>query len=247
MVLCLPQGLGMKPYDYRDPQTGAQIGNPLTGHTGCVTSVCFNHDGTLLASGSWDKTIRLWDPKTGAQIGEPLMGNTHWVESVCFNHNGTLLASASDRTIKFWDPKTHSNLFEFSPIMGFFAPYSLCFSPDGKLFATAGIQGNKENVLVYQAGGDPITVHKWIANNNNIKPEHIALLQQAKNPRKLDWLRTYSGKSKISLPVALQEKMPITYLEQIQKNWNNLSPEQKDLAVSTSLLGAISAALMNGY
>ncbi|CAD8048611.1 unnamed protein product [Paramecium primaurelia] len=38
------------------------------GHTSYVMSVYFSPDGNTLASGSYDKSIRLWDVKTGQEI-----------------------------------------------------------------------------------------------------------------------------------------------------------------------------------
>jgi WD40 repeat protein len=60
----------------------------------------------ILASGSYDQTVKLWDVGTG-RILETLRGHASWVWSVAFSPQGQLLAScSSDETIKLWDTKT---------------------------------------------------------------------------------------------------------------------------------------------
>ena len=51
-----------RPQQIGEPPTGhtRQIGQPLTGHTDGVTSVAFTEDRHTLATGSQDKTVRLW-------------------------------------------------------------------------------------------------------------------------------------------------------------------------------------------
>ncbi len=44
-----------------------QIAVDTTGHQGAVTAVRFSHGGDLMASWSWDGTMRLWNPFTGQQ------------------------------------------------------------------------------------------------------------------------------------------------------------------------------------
>ena len=71
--------------------------------------MAFSPDGTKLASGSADKTIRLWDVSSGKAIGEPFQGLSDWVRSVAFSPDGTKLASGSvDKTIRLWDVSSAS-------------------------------------------------------------------------------------------------------------------------------------------
>src|SRR5207253_1291407 len=53
----------------------AQVGQPMRGHTGAVTSVAFSPDGETLASASEDQTILLWDVATRKPQGPPLTGH----------------------------------------------------------------------------------------------------------------------------------------------------------------------------
>jgi len=64
--------------------------------------VTFSPDGTLLATTSTDKTVRLWDAATGGCI-RILTGHTDEVRGGAFSPNGTLLATTGyDRTVRLW-------------------------------------------------------------------------------------------------------------------------------------------------
>src|SRR5262249_50285698 len=74
----------------------------LKGHTNVVAAVAFSPDGKTLASGGWDKAVRLWEVTTGKSM-MTLTGHADWVQAVAFAPDGKTLVSASHRDIKVWD------------------------------------------------------------------------------------------------------------------------------------------------
>src|SRR5690242_16035002 len=82
----------------------AQQPAELAGHTGLVHAVAFSPDGKILATASFDNTVKLWDYASGKEINT-LKGHTAPVYSPAFNPAGTILASAGqDNTIRLWNP-----------------------------------------------------------------------------------------------------------------------------------------------
>jgi DNA-binding beta-propeller fold protein YncE len=120
-----------------------EVINVLTGHSDLVFSLAINPEGNILASGSLDKTVKIWDLGKGELI-YTLSERADPIYSVAFSPDGNLVASGGssryksihDRltTIYLWNSKTgelvdkligHSKRID-----------SLAFSPNGNIIAS---------------------------------------------------------------------------------------------------------------
>lgn len=103
-----------------------------SGHALSVNAVALSPDETTLASGSDDRTIKLWDMKTGFEI-RTLCKDMYVIHTLAFSPDGSMLASGGD-DIRLWNAKSGNTLRQIN-----ITPFchSLAFSPDGSMLAAA--------------------------------------------------------------------------------------------------------------
>jgi serine/threonine protein kinase len=167
-----PQGLGNakalpKPaplaMQYKGPPVSmpSVASNTLTGHQDWVQSVAMAPDGKWLASGSTDKTIKLWVTATGKLLGTLRHG--YAVNAMGISADGNWLASAGDDgTVRLWEAKTGA---QRGALNGYgYALYAMAFSPDGKLLAAGG----KDRTVFIWNVNDGKRLHALDGHTNDI-------------------------------------------------------------------------------
>ncbi|MGH0147460.1 UNVERIFIED_CONTAM: hypothetical protein FKN15_049574 [Acipenser sinensis] len=108
----------------------------MTGHHALINEVLFSPDTRLIASASFDKSIKIWEGKTGKYLTS-LRGHVSAVYQISWSADSRLLVSgSSDSTLKVWDVKTQKLSIDLPGHAD--EVFAVDWSPDGQRVASGG-------------------------------------------------------------------------------------------------------------
>ena len=130
---------------FYDATTGKQQ-KGLIGHSSLfngedkdIWSLAFSNDGSILASGSIDKTVRLWDTEKRKHLAKFSLHKS-WITAVALSYDGSILASGdANKKIILWDTETKEKSMELEGHASGIC--ALAFSQDGTTLASGSYDG----------------------------------------------------------------------------------------------------------
>ncbi len=178
------------------------------GHTGNINALTFSTDASVLASGSDDRSIRLWNTRTGEQIriltehaksgkmqnfsNAPTLLSAELVNNLTFSPKNKYLAAASEYgTVWLWELSTgnllttitsHESAADVLLTGTGLSKVGMAFSPDNKLFASGGMNGQ---ILLSDVNSNPTSIalnkHTWSVKALAFSPDNKLLASGSKD------------------------------------------------------------------
>jgi ribosome assembly protein 4 len=122
------------------PSEGKKALCRMTGHVQLVNAAAFSADGNLLASASFDGSVRLWSGRTGKFVAT-LRGHVGAVYQLAWSADSRLLASGSkDSTVKVWEVQSKKLLEDLPGHAD--EVFTVDWSPDGERVSSGGKDRN---------------------------------------------------------------------------------------------------------
>lgn len=180
----------------------------MSGHSAAVLSVSFSPDGSLIASGSVDNTMRLWRVSEGNLL-RTMRGHPFPVTAIDFSPNGILLATGStDSKLRIWRISDGSLQRTMEGHAGWIT--SIDISPNGNFLASSA-QDYTVRIWRISDGRLYEMIDEGMAQVNSVKftPDSRAIawceIDGTVRLRSINgnWLQTLKGSSIAAISLAL--------------------------------------------
>jgi WD40 repeat protein len=171
-----------------DAGAGQPVGAAIP-HPEEVKAVVFVADGSRIATGSVDDTVRLWESETGRLIAHTGMPYGDDIRALAISPDGKILASAgTESTIRLWDANTLAPIgkpFEGhdDTILG------VAFSPDGSKIASAS---RDDGIRMWDTktghqNGEPLTGHTADVTSVAFSPDGKRIVSGSEDGTLREW------------------------------------------------------------